>query len=363
MSFTIGSSIRLTVFGASHGPSVNAVLEGLPSGFRVDAEDVQKWLRYRMPGSSDLTTQRKESDRAEILSGLDDGVTDGSPIFISIRNEDTISSHYDELKDTPRPGHADLPMWYKYGEARNYRGGGFFSGRMTAPMVAAGSLCLQVLNRMDVSVVSWQHSIGNVVFEEEQEPSEQDGCYAFRTRIPSREKDEEAGILIRKLMKEGNSVGGVIDTRVIGIRPGIGEPFFDSVESTLSRLMFSVPGLKGIEFGSGFRLGIMTGKEALDPIVKEGSVIRTSSNHNGGILGGITTGMPVSFRVVMKPTSSIRTELPTVNIRTGEETSIIVKGRHDPCISIRAVPVIQMLTAIGICDLMGQAHILPRRIT
>lgn len=363
MSFTIGSSIKLTVFGASHGHSVNAILEGLPSGFRVDTENMQRWLEYRMPGSSDLTTQRKETDRAELLSGLSDGITDGSPIFISIRNEDAISSHYDEIKDTPRPGHADLPMWFKYGESRNYRGGGFFSGRMTAPMVAAGAICLQALNRMNISVISWQHSIGKIELEDGEEPSEQDACYAFKTRIPSKDKDQEAGDLIRKLMKEGNSIGGIIDTRVSGVMPGIGEPFFDSVESTLSSLMFSIPGLKGIEFGSGFGFGQMTGREAVDPIVKNGDRIGTSSNHNGGILGGITTGMPISFRVAMKPTSSIRSELQTVNLKTGKETSITVKGRHDPCISIRAVPVVQTLTAIGICDLLSQAHILPRKIT
>ncbi len=362
MSFTIGSSVKLTVFGSSHGHSVNALLEGIPSGLEADIENIQKWLEYRMPGSSDITTQRREKDRVEILSGLHGGLTDGSPVFFSIRNEDRISSHYDEIRFKPRPGHADLTMWYKYRDARNYEGSGFFSGRMTAPMVAAGALCLQVLNQRGITVTSWQNSVGDVALDSNTEPSGQESCYAFKTRIPSEERNGEAEELIRKLIGEGDSAGGIIKTRIDGLEPGIGEPFFDSVESTLSKLMFGIPGLKGIEFGTGFKLGGMTGKQAVDSIRKEGDKIITKTNHNGGILGGISNGMPVVFSVVMKPTSSIRSPLDTVNLETGENVKLTVVGRHDPCISIRAVPVVQTLSAVGICDLMAQAGELPRSI-
>lgn len=361
MSFTTGTNLRLTVFGASHGHSVNAVLDGFPSGFKVDREQIQRWLMYRKPGLSEITTQRKEQDQVEILSGIREDITDGSPIFFSIKNSDAISSHYDEIRNKPRPGHADLTMWYKYGEARNSEGGGFFSGRMTAPIVAAGSLCLQLLNSVNISVVSWQKSIGNVSIGENIKPDNQEYCYSFATRIPDSRKDQEAHELIRKIMKEGNSIGGIIDTTISGILPGIGEPLFDSVESTISKLMFSIPGLKGIEFGSGFNFGKMTGKEAMDSISTSKGKIITETNHNGGILGGLTNGMPVTFSVVMKPTSSIRSDLKTVDLKTGKDTTLNVKGRHDPCISIRAVPVVQTLSAFAMCDLILQNGDIPKR--
>lgn len=362
MSFTTGNTIKLSVFGSSHGSSVNSILEGLPSGLRIDKDHIRKWMSYRRPGSSDITTQRKEEDVVVISSGLHNGVTDGSPVSFSIDNVDAISSHYEKIRNEPRPGHADLTLWQKYGDARNYEGGGFLSGRMTAPLVAAGSVCMQILESRDVHVISWQHSIGNVSLPQEEEPLGVEDCYNFKTRIPSPQKDKEAEIFLKKLMKEGNSIGGTIDTKVTGVPPGIGEPFFDSVESTLSKLMFSIPGLKAIEFGSGFRLAELKGSEAVDEIDQEDGRIVTKSNHNGGILGGISNGMPIKFRVAMKPTSSIRSDLATVDLRTHERKILRVTGRHDPCISIRAVPVVQTLTALGICDLAMQAQLIPRNI-
>ncbi len=362
MTFTIGSAVKLSVFGSSHGNSVNSILEGIPSGMRVDTENIQKWLDYRRPGSSELTTQRKESDTVSVKSGLHDGLTDGSPLFFSIENSDAISSHYDEIKNKPRPGHADLTLWYKYGEARNYEGGGFLSGRMTAPMVAAGAVCMQLLESAGVSVVTWQNSIGGISLGDSREPESAESCYGFKSRIPDPEKDVEAERLIKSLIKDGNSIGGIISTSIRGIPEGVGEPVFGSVESTVSAFMFAIPGLKGIEFGSGFRFGSMTGREAVDEIVSSGGKIVTSGNNNGGILGGITNGMPVTFRVAMKPTSSIRSPLKTVDLRTGKEAELNVVGRHDPCISIRAVPVVQCMTAIAMCDLMKQAQLIPARI-
>lgn len=358
MTFSIGNRIRLSVLGSSHGQSVDAVLEGLPHGLEIDLENMRRWLDYRKPGQSELTTQRQESDDFQILSGIFNGRTDGSPILISIPNKDTISKHYDDIRHLPRPGHADLTMFYKYGESRNYPGGGFFSGRMTAPIVAAGAICMQILDSMGMNVVSWHSSIGPVYIEENAHDDDPHYCYRFKTRIPDDEKDRQADSLIREMLHTGNSIGGAISTKVSGMPPGVGEPFFDSVESSIAHMAFSIPGLKGIEFGSGFRFAEMTGFEAMDEFYLKDGEIRTRSNHNGGILGGISTGMPVTFRVVMKPTSSVRKEIPTVDIDTMTEATLKIQGRHDPCISIRAVPVVQTSTAIVMCDLLSMAGLL-----
>lgn len=353
MTFSIGNRVRLTVFGSSHGDSVGAILDGLPHGIIVDMDNIRKWLDYRRPGQSDITTQRHESDEFQILSGIFEGKTDGSPLCIRIPNSDAISKHYDDLRHLPRPGHADLTMFYKYGEDRNYPGGGFFSGRMTAPIVAVGAVCMQILENMGIRVVSWQSSIGNVAIEGNSHDCDPHYCYRFKTRIPDQDKDRQAQQLIKDIMGEGNSVGGIISTNITGIPPGVGEPFFDSVESAISHMAFSIPGLKGIEFGSGFRLGKMSGFEAMDEFFISDGVIKTMKNNNGGILGGITNGMPIFFNVVMKPTSSVRKEMKTVDIDTMEESMLKVQGRHDPCISIRAVPVVQTSTAIVLCDLLS----------
>lgn len=362
MSFTLGGTLKLTIFGSSHGNLVGATLDGLPAGLTVDTIFMKKWLERRRPAQSSFTTQRKEMDIPEIVSGVTDGFTDGGALTILIKNEDKISSHYDELREKPRPGHGDLTLFYKYGEHRNYRGGGFLSGRMTAPLVAVGSVALGLLNRQGVHVRSWIDRIGEVSLPLSFVPDSDEGAYQFDTRIPDGSADSSAGELIKKLLKEGDSVGGSIRTQISGVPVGIGEPFFDSVESSISRLMFSIPGLKGIEFGSGFKFAEMNGSVANDAytIAKDG--IKTTSNNNGGILGGITNGMPIEFRVAMKPTSSIRKEQNTVNLSTGKADVLGVRGRHDPCIAIRAVPVVQTMASVALADLMLQAGKIPRVI-
>lgn len=360
MSFVAGNSIKLSIFGSSHGKLIGCTLEGLPSGLRIDPENIQKWLDRRRPGQSDLTTQRKEKDVAEIMTGTSDGFTDGGPLTLIIRNEDKISSHYDELKIKPRPGHGDLTLLYKYGEHRNFKGGGFLSGRMTAPLVAAGAVTLNMLKHYGIGISSYLDRIGSVTIHDvDTEPGEED-AYNFKTRIPEEKADASGQELIRKLLKDGDSVGGSVKTTVTGIPAGLGEPFFDSVESTLSKLMFSIPGLKGIEFGLGFGFADAQGSEVNDAYYYSDGSIKTRSNNNGGVLGGITNGMPLTFRVAMKPTSSIRKEQNTVNLDTHRDDLLTVKGRHDPCIAIRAVPVVQTLTSVAIADLMIQAQKIPR---
>ena len=359
VSFSIGNRLRLTVFGASHGQLVGSTLEGIPAGVRISTDEISEWIERRRPSVSDITTQRKEDDSFSIVSGLVGERTDGSPLTFIISNKDAITSHYDELKDRPRPGHADLTLFMKYGEFRNYSGGGFLSGRMTAPLVAAGSVCLSILGKAGVNVNGWVQSIGDI--ESTQDADSPVAAYSTKTRMPDAGKDTEAVELIKKIMSEGDSVGGSIRVSINGIPGGIGEPFFDSVESVISHAVFSIPAVKAIEFGSGFRLASMKGSDALDTIYYDGQKFRTRSNNNGGILGGITNGMPVDFRVAIKPTSSIRKELETVNLVSKEKDSIRVRGRHDPCIAIRALPVVQCMSAFSILDLMllsGNSQIL-----
>jgi chorismate synthase len=349
--FSLGNEIKLTVFGSSHGPYVGGIIDGIPAGIKVDREFIQKWLDRRKPGQSIITTQRSEDDLMDIIGGCRKGFTDGSPFTFIFKNKEYIDKHYDDLKDNPRPGHADLTMFYKYGEYRNYEGGGFFSGRMTIPLVAAGALSMDILKRYGIKIVTYIKSAGGITMESEP-PDDGEKVYDFKTRMPDEAMDELLYNKILKIIKEGDSLGSIIKTTVYNIPPGIGEPFFNSVESEISRAMFSIPGLKAIEFGSGFNMGNMKGSQANDKFYVENGKILTRTNNSGGILGGITNGMPVEFNVAMKPTSSIRMPQETVNIKTMEPSEVRVTGRHDPFISFRAVPVIQTLTAFVILDLM-----------
>ena len=349
--FSLGNEIRLTVFGSSHGPYIGGTVDGLPAGTEINKEYIQKWLDRRRPGQSLITTQRNEEDAIEIIAGSRDGFSDGSPFTFLFKNKDYIDKHYDELKNNPRPGHADLTMFYKYGDFRNYEGGGFFSGRMTLPLVAAGALAMSILDGYGIKIVTYIKSAGDISMKSEP-PSEPEDVYGYRTRMPDRGMDELLYNKILKIIKEGDSLGSIIKTSVYNVPPGVGEPFFNSVESEISRAMFSIPGLKGVEFGAGFNLGSMMGSEANDEFYTDGKKIMTRTNNSGGILGGITDGMPVEFSVAMKPTSSIRIPQKSVNITTMEPSEVRVTGRHDPFISFRAVPVIQTLTALVILDLM-----------
>ncbi|MHB1900639.1 MAG: chorismate synthase [Cuniculiplasma sp.] len=350
MSFVFRDRISITIFGSSHGDGIGCVVDGIPAGFSMDQNKIMTWMMRRSPGQSSLTTQRKETDKIEFVSGLTRGITDGGSITMLIRNENTIGKHYDDLFERPRPGHGDLSLFLKYGPYRNYEGGGFLSGRMTAPLVAAGALALQVLEETGMEISSYLQSMGGIAMETDRF-FDDDEIYSNESRIPDHSKDMEAKSYIRELQSQGDSVGGIIKTRVRNVPEAMGEPFFDSVESIISHLIFSVPGVKGLEFGDGFKLSKMKGTESNDSFHMNGKRIRTRSNHNGGVLGGITFGNDLEFRTAMKATSSVRKEQDTVNLGTGEDDKIRVQGRHDPCIAIRAVPVIKCVTAIGLLDL------------
>jgi chorismate synthase len=354
MSGTWGSKIKFSIFGESHGKAVGITIDGLKPGIEVDLDYIKREMDRRAPGKSSLSTQRQEADSFEILSGLFKGKTTGTPICAIIRNSDQHSKDYEKTKALMRPSHADYTGGVKYMGFNDYRGGGHFSGRLTAPLVFAGNLCRQVLEERGIIIGSHVRSIGGI---EDRRFSltdiDQNKLQSLRAEtFPV--LDAEAGKAMQKAIldakAEQDSVGGVIETAVINLPAGIGDPFFDSLESTLAHLLFSVPGIKGLEFGAGFDIASMRGSEANDEYYVEDGRVRTYSNNNGGILGGITNGMPLIFRVAVKPTPSIGRAQRTINIESMENDTIEISGRHDPCIVTRAVPVIEAVAAMVLLD-------------
>ena len=314
-------------------------------------------MARRAPGKSSLSTPRKESDIPEILSGYFEGKTTGTPLCAIIRNSNTKSKDYSKLKDVMRPGHADYTGAVRYKGFNDYRGGGHFSGRITAPLVFAGAICKQILEVKGIIVSAHINSIGKIkdcsflesdISDELLNSFKEKELPLINTKLEDEMRQE-----ILSARSSGDSIGGTIECAILGVSPGIGDPFFDSVESTLAHLMFSVPAVKGIEFGKGFDISKMRGLEANDEYYLENGNIKTKTNNNGGILGGITNGMPIIFNVAIKPTASIFKEQNTVNIVTMEETTLCIEGRHDPCIVQRALPVIEAVAAIGITELMN----------
>lgn len=357
MSGMWGKNIRVSIFGESHGNAIGINIDGLPSGFQIDMDKVMVEMARRAPGKSPLSTTRKEGDIPEILSGYFEGKTTGTPLCAIIRNSNTKSKDYSKLKDVMRPGHADYTGHVRYDGFNDYRGGGHFSGRITAPLVFAGAVCKQILESKGITIAAHVNSIGNI-----QDKSFLDTDItkelidSFKGReLPLINSSLEETIRNEIIDARNNldSIGGTIECAVLGIKPGVGNPFFDSVESTLAHLMFSVPAVKGIEFGKGFDISKMRGSEANDEYYLDGKDIKTRTNNNGGILGGITNGMPIIFNVAIKPTASIFRQQKTVDISTMEETTLSIEGRHDPCIVQRALPVIEAVTAIGILELLN----------
>ncbi|MEW9077132.1 chorismate synthase [Terrisporobacter glycolicus] len=356
MSGMWGNNIKISIFGESHGSAIGINVDNLPSGFTLDMKEVTREMKRRSPGNNNLSTLRKEDDEPEILSGYFEGKTTGTPLCAIIRNKDNKSKDYSKIKDVMRPGHGDYPGFVKYSGFNDYRGGGHFSGRITAPMVFAGSICKQILRKEKIEIVSHIQSIGEIKdksfldcdLDEELINSLKYGEFP----LINKNLEDKMKNKILNAKKEGDSVGGVIECIILGVESGIGSPFFDSVESTLAHLMFSVPAVKGIEFGRGFNITEMKGSKANDEYYLDEKKIKTKTNNNGGISGGITNGMPIIFRVAIKPTPSIYKEQGTVDIRTMEETTLKIEGRHDPCIVQRALPVIEGVSAIGILDLI-----------
>ncbi|WP_394870720.1 chorismate synthase [Clostridium butyricum] len=356
MSGMWGNKLKVSIFGESHGAGIGITIDGLPSGIEIDMEEVLKEMARRAPGKSKLSTARKEGDQPEILSGFFEGKTTGTPLCAVIRNSDQHSKDYGKLKDLMRPGHADYPGFIRYNGFNDYRGGGHFSGRITAPLVFAGAVCKQILNIKGVNVGAHVKSIGTIYdksFDEVELTKELlDNLKINELPLLCSEKEEMMRNAILEARSDCDSVGGTIECTVIGIDAGVGNPFFDSVESTLAHLMFSVPAVKGIEFGKGFEMSELRGSQCNDEYYYDGDKVKTYTNNNGGITGGITNGMPILFKVGIKPTPSIAKKQRTIDIEEKKESELIIEGRHDPCIVQRAVPVIEAVTAIGILDLV-----------
>ena len=346
MSSSYGENLRIHIFGESHGSAVGVTMEGIPAGEAVDLDGLQKFLDRRAPGRNPWSTPRKEADIPEFLSGLREGKTCGTPVTAILRSANTRSGDYDALRDVPRPGHADYTAWVKYGESRDSRGGGHFSGRLTAPLCVAGGICLQLLARQGIEVVSRIAAIGGV--QDEGELTASTAAKTFPTVSDARGETMRAAIGEARLA--GDSLGGVIECAVLGLPAGLGDPMFDGMENRIASAVFAVPAVKGIEFGAGFAAAGLRGSENNDPFSVENGRIITTSNHCGGILGGITDGMPLTFRAAVKPTPSIARPQQSVNLKTGKAAPLAVTGRHDPCIVPRAVPCIEAAAAIAVYD-------------
>lgn len=359
MSSNWGNNIRLSIFGESHGNAIGINIDGLPSGIELNLEEIKFEMDRRAPGRGKTTTSRKERDKFEILSGYFNNKTTGTPLCIVISNEDSISKDYNE--NILRPGHADFTGKIKYYGANDYRGGGHFSGRITAPLVFAGAIAKQILRQKNIIIGSHLKSIGEITDSSfNQVQIDSNLLMELRNRrIPTIDNGRaiEMENLILDIKKEQDSIGGTIEIGIINLLPGLGSPFFDSIESKLSQMIFSIPGVKGIEFGKGFDISKMKGSEANDEFYIEDNEIKTYTNNNGGILGGITNGMPLIFRVAFKPTPSIAKTQRTIDIERKENIEVQIEGRHDPCIAIRAVPVVEAATAIVLLDLLMERNI------
>ncbi|MGN0502856.1 MAG: chorismate synthase [Ruminococcus sp.] len=356
MSSTYGEKIKISVFGESHGNGIGVVIDGLPAGVKIDMDSVLVQMSRRAPGKDKTATPRKESDLPKVLSGMLGDTLTGAPLCAVIENTNTRSGDYGNLLSCPRPGHSDYTAFVKYNGANDIRGGGHFSGRITAPIVFAGSICRQILAQKGIKIAAHINSIGNVS-DETFNPVSVDDALIDRLNASSfalidNSVEEKMRDEVEEARMSLDSIGGTIECAVTGIEAGIGEPMFDGVEGVIAKAVFGVPAIKGIEFGKGFELSRMRGSQSNDSFrYKDGKVV-TESNNCGGILGGITDGMPIIFRAAVKPTPSIAQKQKSVDLQKKENTELEVHGRHDPCIVPRAVPVIEAVTAIAIANLM-----------
>jgi len=352
--FEFGSAFRVKVFGSSHGAHIGVEIKGCPAGVKVSEQEIQEQLDRRKPGQSALTTQRKEPDIVEIESGIVDGITNGEPIHMLIRNKDAVSKAYGNLKDTPRPGHADFPARIKYPDL-DLSGGAFFSGRMTACMVMAGAVAKKLLQKEGIATMAFLQAAGKAEIEQPVSEEEiQKNTYTNAVHTAASEAVENMAAEIEATRSAGDSIGGVVEARITGLPVGTGDPMFGSLESRLSAAMFAIPAVKGVEFGSGFAGAKMKGSQNNDAFAIKDGLVVTKTNNCGGILGGLATGMPVVMRVAFKPTPSIAKPQDTVNLATMTQTKIEVGGRHDPCVAVRAVPVVENVAAICIADILLQ---------
>ena len=348
MSFVTGDKIRISLFGQSHSEAMGVVIDGLPAGFKIDEEKLSEFMARRAPGNDEFSTSRKEGDKVRIVSGITNGVTNGAPLCGIIENTNTRSKDYENLKDIPRPGHADFAAWSKFGDNRDVSGGGQFSGRLTATMCIAGGILKQLLEEKGIFIGAHIARVGNVKDDLFDSCNVNKNDFVDRKPFPTLndDKGEEMKEEILRAKKDGDSVGGIVECAIVGVPSGVGDTLYGSWESRISSAVFAIPAVKGIEFGRGFEVATLLGSQNNDPFcIRDGSIVTTTNNH-GGILGGISSGMPILFRAAFKPTPSIGKEQKSVSLSKKENTTLVINGRHDPCIVKRAVVCVEAAAAI-----------------
>lgn len=356
MSSNFGNNIKLSIFGESHGKAIGCVIDGLPAGIKLDMDKIYFEMARRAPGKDKTATPRLEKDFPNIISGVLDDVTTGAPLAMVIENTNTKSGDYSNLMSVPRPSHSDYPAYVKYDGKNDIRGGGHFSGRLTAPLVFAGAVAKQILEQKGIFVGAHIKSIAGVyddcfdMADVTKEELIEVSSKPFSTISADAETKMREAVETARMNQD--SVGGVIECFAVGIPVGIGANIFSTVESHLASILFGVPAVKGVEFGAGFEIADMTGSQANDPYCIKDGKVTVLQNNNGGVLGGMTSGAPIVVRTAIKPTPSISKEQKSVNLQTMEEETLVIKGRHDPCIVPRAVPVIEAAVAFGLLDLM-----------
>ncbi len=358
---SIGKEFTVTTFGESHGEIVGVVIDGCPAGLPLSEADIQGELDRRIPADPKIVSARIEKDVAKILSGVFKGFTTGAPIALMVENKEADSSDYESIKNLPRPGHADYPARIKYGGFNDYRGGGRFSGRVTVALIMAGAVAKKLLSRFDVDVLAYTRAVGKVKSDKKFTAEEiRMNRYKAATRCPDLACAESMEEAIVAAKKEADSVGGIVECLALNVPTGVGEPMFDSLDADLAKALFNVPAVKGVEFGLGFAVAELMGSESNDPYIMQGGEVATASDNAGGILGGISSGMPIMVRVAVKPTPSVGKEQKTVNLSTMEPASLSIKGRHDPCVVPKAVPAVESAVAITLADHMIRAGFIPK---
>jgi chorismate synthase len=358
---SIGKEFVVTSFGESHGKYVGVVIDGCPAGLLLSEKDVQPELDRRIPPQPQIVSGRIEKDKVEILSGVFNGFTTGAPIAMLVANKEADSSDYEAIKDLPRPGHTDYPARVKYGGFNDYRGGGRFSGRVTVALIMAGAVAKKLLTAFDVDVLAYTKAIGKVRMGKSLSPEGiRKRRYGTVVRCPDLACAEAMEDAIVNAKKEGDSLGGIIECLALGVPVGVGEPLFDALDADIAKILMAVPAVKGVEFGAGFAAAELKGSEDNDAYQMKGGQVVALTNNAGGVLGGLSSGMPIVVRVAVKPTSSIAKEQRSVNLSKMEDAEIKVGGRHDPCVVPKAVPVVEAAVAITLADHMIRAGVIPK---
>lgn len=354
MSSVIGEKLKISIFGQSHSEAIGVVIDGLPAGIPIDEKELSSFMARRAPGRGAHTTSRIEADTPRFISGVVNGFTCGSPVCAIIENTNTRSKDYSNLRETPRPGHADFTAFVKYGNFHDIRGGGHFSGRLTACLCIAGGICLQYLKNRGIDIAAHALEIAGVSDRPFSPVAPQIDAVLHNEPISVLDKCAGERMMeeIIKAKNDLDSVGGIVECAITGVPAGVGEPMFGGVENVISRIVFGIPAVKGIEFGAGFSVAKMRGSECNDEFYTDGDTVKTKTNNHGGALGGITSSLPIIFRTAIKPTPSIAKPQQSVSLTAKENKTLEIVGRHDPCIVPRAIPVVEAAAAVAICDMI-----------